>query len=161
MQLMAEVVSFQIHYNSHWNKNDDQNWRYEGGGIKHIRNQDIDYLSFHELLSYRKDDLGYISEADMWFKISKINGTMGLEQIVDDKNVENMLNYNKGDEYIILYYVGIDPLIVIDYGAVLRSSVLQNIGKKYKKIIMEIRMRIWMILMMWLTWLKHITSLVR
>ena len=48
MQLMVEVVSFEIHYGGHWNKNDDQNWRYEGGGIRYIQNQDIDYLSYHE-----------------------------------------------------------------------------------------------------------------
>ena len=110
---MAEYVNLVLFCGGKWKSKTEK--VYEGGQIRYKYNIDIDYLSFFELLRYGKD-FGYKSGCQVWYKILGISRNEGIVEISDDKHVSYMLQDNKGDEEICLFYTApIHPLgIAVD-----------------------------------------------
>ena len=111
---MSEFENLSIHHGGHWESAD--NMVYIGGEVVHMKNVDIDYLSVFELQGYAKD-LGYRNSMLIWFKITGLSGNESYEEIETDVNVSNMLDYNRGCDFIELFFVEVDEPLSVDYGS--------------------------------------------
>ena len=94
---MAEYIDLIIKHGGAWNKEDDKNWVYEGGTECDKGFVDIDMLSYHRLFRYERD-LGYSNGVEIWYKMSGISGTIGLEEIMVDQHVKEWLDFNKDEK---------------------------------------------------------------
>ena len=102
---MTELVTLVLHYGGHWSDNNFTS--YVEGDIAY-REVDIDYISMFELFGYFTD-LGYNDGCKMWYKISGLSPPEGIEEIVDDRICQDMLDFNKNEDHIDIYGVGIGP----------------------------------------------------
>ncbi|KAF2315942.1 hypothetical protein GH714_040737 [Hevea brasiliensis] len=76
---------------------------YEGGQIEYKDYVDIDFLSHFELQSYAKE-LHY-DYCRIWFRILGLSGDEAFEEIENDSQVNNMLDYNSSADEIDIYFV--------------------------------------------------------
>ena len=105
---MGEVMNLVIYHMGQWKSLD--NMVYIDGEVFHMKNVDIDYLSMFELQGYA-EDMGYKNSMLMWFKISRLSGNESYKEIESDKNVSNMLDYNRGYDFIELFFE-VEPLSI-------------------------------------------------
>ena len=61
-----------------------------------------------ELFGYFTD-LGYTGGCKMWYKIAGLSPPEGIEEIIDDRVCQDMLDYNKTEDHIDIYYVSLGP----------------------------------------------------
>lgn len=119
---MSEFVNLKMHYGGHWS------WKphmvYHGDFVENIRN-DIDFMSQFELIGYG-EDYGYSNKCRIWFKIAGLTRNESYDKIVSDENINNMIDYNKGQSHIDVYYVGIGNLLVVDEGDVIPEEVMHE-----------------------------------
>ncbi|KAG8652007.1 hypothetical protein MANES_06G044802v8 [Manihot esculenta] len=96
-----------------------------GGFVKNIRNKDINFLSQFELIGYG-EDYGYSNICRIWFKIAGLTENESYKETVSDENVNNMIDYNKRQYHISIYYVGIVNQLVVDEGNVVLEEVIHE-----------------------------------
>ena len=70
---------------------DDSYKSYEGGSVAY-KTVDIDYISMFELVGFFKD-LDYTTGCKIWYKISGLSPPEGIEEIVNDKICQYMLDF--------------------------------------------------------------------
>ncbi|CAH9064214.1 unnamed protein product [Cuscuta epithymum] len=103
---MTEYVNLLIHHGGKWDCA-KRKQEYLGGEVTKKEKVDIDYISKFELHGFAKD-LGYQDGVQIWFRrlsIKDVSGSVGLQKIVCDKDVHEMLLDNIMDPYIELYFV--------------------------------------------------------
>ena len=109
---MSEFVNLIIHHSRKWEN--PGNMVYVDGEVLHMKNVDIDFLSMFELQGYTKD-IGYKNAMLMWFKIFGLSGNESYEEIESDKSVLNMLDYNRGCDFLEIYFIEVvEPVSVND-----------------------------------------------
>ncbi|CAH9085958.1 unnamed protein product, partial [Cuscuta europaea] len=103
---MSEYVNLLIHHGGKWDSPKEKK-KYVGGHVLKKDKVDIDYVSKFELEGYAAD-LGYTNGVKMWFRrfsIRELCGPVNLQEIVCDKDVQDMLVCNIMDPHIELYFV--------------------------------------------------------
>ena len=102
---MSQTVNLVLHHVGKWS-NGTYN-RYIGSKIAH-KEVDIDYISIFELFGYF-EDLGCIAGCKIWYKIAGLSPPEGVEEIVNDIIFLEMLDFNKNEDHIDIYYVSSGP----------------------------------------------------
>ncbi|KAF2310902.1 hypothetical protein GH714_018277 [Hevea brasiliensis] len=69
-----------------------------------------------------REDYGYTEECRISFRITGVIGDEQYEEILNDQNVNDMLDYNKGEPHIDIYYVGNATPLSVDKDAEIGES---------------------------------------
>ncbi|KAF2325306.1 hypothetical protein GH714_026317 [Hevea brasiliensis] len=85
---------------------------YEGGQIEYKDYVDVDFLSYFELQSYGKE-LHY-DYCRIWFRILGLSRDEAFEEIENDSQVNNMLDYNSSADDIDIYFVENDKPMAME-----------------------------------------------
>lgn len=85
---------------------------YEGGHVQTIKSVDVDYISFFTLLDYFLD-VGCVRGGRLWFKINGLPTNDGVEEILNDVDINNMVSYNSGCDSLDIFMVEHDSLVVV------------------------------------------------
>lgn len=108
---MGSSVDLVLHYGGKWRSEDEM--VYEGGKVVKVVSVDVDYLSYFSLWDYFTN-IGCEKGGRMWFKVHGLSENDGIEEILNDADISNMVYYNSGYNIIDVFMVEHDsPMAVL------------------------------------------------